>query len=96
MQEIKCPKCGEVFQVDETGYERIVRQVRDKEFFNEMERREKESAAMRKKEFELIQMQDAQKRAAEIAKKEAELSVKDRLQNYKQNWKQVKQRKSSL
>ena len=78
MQEIKCPKCGEVFQVDETGYEQIVRQVRDKEFFNEMERREKESAAMRKKEFELIQMQDAQKRAAEIAKKEAELSVKER------------------
>ena len=78
MQEIKCPKCGEVFQVDETGYEQIVRQVRDKEFFNEMERREKESAVMRKKEFELIQMQDAQKRAAEIAKKEAELSVKER------------------
>ncbi|MBO5147213.1 MAG: DUF2130 domain-containing protein [Clostridia bacterium] len=78
MQEIKCPKCGEVFQVDETGYDQIVRQVRDKEFFNEMERREKESAAMRKKEFELIQMQDAQKRAAEIAKKEAELSVKER------------------
>lgn len=78
MQEIKCPKCGEVFQVDETGYEQIVRQVRDKEFFNEVERREKESAAMRKKEFELIQMQDAQKRAAEIAKKEAELSVKER------------------
>ena len=78
MQEIKCPKCGEVFQVDETGYEQIVRQVRDKEFFNEMERREKESAAMRKKEFELIQMQDAQKRAAENAKKEAELSVKER------------------
>lgn len=78
MQEIKCPKCGEVFQVDETGYEQIVRQVRDKEFFNEMERREKESAAMRKKEFELIQMQDAKKRAAEIAKKEAELSVKER------------------
>lgn len=78
MQEIKCPKCGEVFQVDETGYEQIVRQVRDKEFFNEMERREKESAAMRKKEIELIQMQDAQKRAAEIAKKEAELSVKER------------------
>lgn len=78
MQEIKCPKCGEVFQVDETGYDQIVRQVRDKEFFNEMERREKESAAIRKKEFELIQMQDAQKRAAEIAKKEAELSVKER------------------
>ena len=25
MQEIKCPKCGEVFQVDETGYAAIVK-----------------------------------------------------------------------
>ena len=32
MQEIKCPKCGEVFQVDETGYAAIVKQVRDEEF----------------------------------------------------------------
>ena len=29
MQEIKCPKCGEGFQVDESGYAAIVRQVRD-------------------------------------------------------------------
>ena len=26
MQEIKCPKCGEVFPVDESGYGAIVRQ----------------------------------------------------------------------
>lgn len=50
MQEIKCPKCGEVFQVDETGYAAIVKQVRDKEFTKEMQERlaqfqtEKESA----------------------------------------------------
>ena len=30
MQEIRCPKCGEVFAVDESGYNRIVKQVRDK------------------------------------------------------------------
>ena len=29
MQEIRCPKCGEVFQVDPTGYAEIARQVRD-------------------------------------------------------------------
>ena len=50
MQEIKCPKCGEVFQVDETGYAAIVKQVRDKEFTKEIQERlaqfqtEKESA----------------------------------------------------
>ena len=32
MQEIKCPNCGEVFQVDESSYDSIVKQVRDKEF----------------------------------------------------------------
>lgn len=36
MQEIKCPKCGEVFQVDESGYAAIVKQVRDKEFEKEV------------------------------------------------------------
>ena len=50
MQEIKCPKCGEVFQVDETGYAAIVKQVRDREFTKEIQDRlaqfqtEKESA----------------------------------------------------
>ena len=32
MQEIKCPKCGEVFAVDESDYAQIVQQVRDNEF----------------------------------------------------------------
>lgn len=40
MQEIKCPKCGEVFQVDESGYAAIVKQVRDKEFEKEVDMRE--------------------------------------------------------
>lgn len=40
MQEIKCPKCGGVFQVDEAGYASIVKQVRDKEFLREIETRQ--------------------------------------------------------
>ena len=32
MNQIKCPKCGEVFQIDETAYSAIVNQIRDKEF----------------------------------------------------------------
>ena len=43
MQEIKCPKCGEVFQVDESGYAAIVKQIRDKEFSKEVAQ-EKENA----------------------------------------------------
>ncbi|MCR4928071.1 MAG: DUF2130 domain-containing protein [Lachnospiraceae bacterium] len=41
MQEIKCPKCGEVFTVDESGYAAILKQVHDSEFDKEISRREK-------------------------------------------------------
>ena len=40
MNEIKCPKCGTVFQINETDYESIVKQIRDKEFETEISRRE--------------------------------------------------------
>lgn len=32
MPEIKCPKCGEIFRVDESGYAAIIDQVRNAEF----------------------------------------------------------------
>ncbi len=41
MNEIKCPKCGEIFQIDETSYAAIVNQVRDETFQNEIESRQK-------------------------------------------------------
>lgn len=40
MNEIKCPKCGTVFRVDETGYADILRQVRTDEFKRELGERE--------------------------------------------------------
>ena len=43
MNSIKCPKCGEVFTIDENSYADIVRQVRDREFSKELER-QKDSA----------------------------------------------------
>jgi len=39
MNEIKCPNCGEVFKVDESGFADIVKQVRDREFKQEVESR---------------------------------------------------------
>ena len=65
MQEIKCPNCGEVFQVDESSYDSIAKQVRDKEFSREIEQREnsyvkeKEAAvklAQAEKETEIAQL----------------------------------------
>lgn len=77
MQEIRCPKCGEVFQVDETGYDQIAQQVRDKEFVKELERRKKELDAKHERELELIRLQEEKERTASITKKDAELSSKD-------------------
>ena len=54
MQEIKCPNCGEVFQVDETVYDKIVKQVRDREFDRELERREELLAAKNELEIEKL------------------------------------------
>jgi hypothetical protein len=41
MGEIRCPHCGEVFQVDDSEYGQIVRQVRDAEFQREIARQER-------------------------------------------------------
>ena len=64
MQEIKCPKCGEVFQVDESGYAAIVKQVRDKEFEKEISSRENQ--------FEI-----EKDTAVKLAKAETENQLKD-------------------
>ena len=38
MNEIKCPKCGTVLQIEKTDYESILKQVRDDEFKRELEK----------------------------------------------------------
>lgn len=79
MQEIKCPNCGEVFVVDESGYSQIVQQVRDKEFDKELKQREKDLAAMKEQELQLIRMQQAQQLEEKIAKKQQEILEKENL-----------------
>jgi hypothetical protein len=39
MNEIKCPKCGQAFKIDETGYAEILKQVHDAEFGKELDER---------------------------------------------------------
>ena len=49
MRDISCPSCGKAFQVDETGYAAILKQVRDEEFdkqlHDRLEQAEREAAA---------------------------------------------------
>ena len=65
--EIKCPSCGQVFKVDESGYASILKQVRDHEFEEELKAREQKDLALAKMKQEK-EYQDA------LAKKTAELT----------------------
>lgn len=72
MQEIKCPKCGEVFQVDESGYAAIVKQVRDTEFEKEIKQRESSFETEKKNAVDIA----VAKLAGEKDKLIAELTAK--------------------
>ena len=75
MKEIKCPNCGQVFQVDESGYAQIVSQVRDAEFLKELQRQEDALAEKREAELKLIKA-DQEKTAAEKDREIARLNAK--------------------
>ena len=55
--QIKCPNCGEVFQVDESGYAEILRDVRNKEFEKELKEREKHIRSEHELEIKNLQLQ---------------------------------------
>lgn len=78
MQEIKCPNCGEIFAVDESGYAQIVQQVRDKEFEKALKQREKDFAEKKEKELELFEMKQKEEFEKALSEKNAELSDKER------------------
>ena len=57
MPEIKCPKCGEVFTVDESGYAAIVSQIKDAEFHKELCERVAQLEKSKNDELSLIRTQ---------------------------------------
>ena len=71
MQEIKCPECGKVFQVDESGYAAIVKQVRDKEFSKEIKEREAQFQAANETALNLAKVQASSDLKEQLAKKDA-------------------------
>ena len=74
MHEIKCPNCGQVFQVDETGYTQIVQQIRDSEFEKELRLRETEIVEKKAGDLKLFYMQQEQKLNETIAELKGEIS----------------------
>lgn len=79
MQEIRCPRCGEVFQVDETGYAQIAQQVRDKEFEKELGRRAKELKEKQEEQVKVARLQQEKEFGDAISQKNGELAEKDKL-----------------
>lgn len=78
MQEIKCPKCGEVFQVDESGYAQIVKQVRDREFDRELSKREQHFAQERDNAVKIAELAQEKKYADKLSEQERRLQEKEK------------------
>lgn len=79
MNEIKCPHCGKVFQVDERGFADILRQVRTAEFDKEIAQREgmlQEQNAQAVKLAVAKAQQDAQAETAQRDARIAELGTR--------------------
>ncbi len=78
MQELKCPKCGEIFKVDESGYENLAKQVRDKEFEKELARRESEISLRQEQSAELLRLKEERERSEALSKKDVEIAARDK------------------
>jgi len=77
MKEIKCPNCGTVFQVDESGYAQIAQQVRDEEFAKELTRRVAEVAERKADEAKLAAMKQEQEHEAKLRAKDDALMARE-------------------
>ena len=71
MKELKCPKCGSVFSVDEADYAFILSQVKNQEFEAELRRRITEIDSRHKAEQQLA----SAKKEAEIAQLRSRLEA---------------------
>ena len=77
MAEIKCPHCGQVFQIDESGYQKLIKEVRDVEFHKELEERAKQYEELQKKDLLLAQEKAKSDKERELA------SMKAQMESYK-------------
>lgn len=74
MQEIKCPKCGEVFQIDEAGYAEIVKQVRNREFNDELQKQKAAMDSEKKMAVELAVSKSVEELQKLLSEKEQEIT----------------------
>lgn len=77
MKELKCPKCGSVFSVDEADYVSILNQVKNEEFEAELRRRMSEVNARHQTEQQLASAKAEQNFQQLLNRKAQELSAKE-------------------
>ena len=86
MNEIKCPKCGTVFQINETDYDSIVKQIRDKEFNHEIELRDHAHKIDKENAIKIVEQEKAQELLEKINKKDLEITeLKNELKSKEEN-----------
>ena len=74
MSEIKCPKCGAVFTVDENSYADIVRQVRDEQFAHDLHEREEMYAREREDALALARAEADRKLQEALSERDARIA----------------------
>ena len=67
-EQIRCPHCGEVFTIDETNYDSIVKQIRDHEFQEELREREQIIKEQQDANIRLLKMEQEANLEKELAK----------------------------
>ena len=96
MRELKCPKCGNVFTVDEADYAAILSQVKNREFDQEVNRRLEELHRQHLAEQKATEAELAKDHQAELNKKELELSRKAlEIAQLKKDLESIEQQKKS-
>ena len=93
MPEIKCPKCGEVFTVDESGYAAIVSQIKDAEFHKELCERVAQLEKSKNDELTLIKTQAVAEKDKSIFELNKEIeSLKAKLESQGKDFELDKER----
>lgn len=77
MKELKCPKCGNVFSVDEADYASIVSQVKNAEFEAELQMRLREMRGRQEAEQKVKEAESREAFGRHMQAKELEISRKE-------------------
>ena len=74
MNEIKCPNCGTIFKIDETEYDSIVKQIRDKEFEKEISLRAQEHTKDKESAIKLAEAHLREELTKQLTERDLEIT----------------------